>query len=145
MVGRQGCDERGQATVELAVVLPIAIIVAVIVVNALAFLGSCATFDRVARQAVCAWGAAPAAGQDSREVASAVKDELERAVGAQNVVVSVRVEDTEFGLVRFTARMEYSPTLFGLGLRREIFGIALPPMTREVSMVVDAYKPGVLF
>ena len=104
-----------------------------------------ATFDRVARQAVCAWGAAPAAGQDSREVASAVKDELERAVGAQNVVVSVRVEDTEFGLVRFTARMEYSPTLFGLGLRREIFGIALPPMTREVSMVVDAYKPGVLF
>ena len=39
MVGRQGCDERGQATVELAVVLPIAIIVAVIVVNALAFLG----------------------------------------------------------------------------------------------------------
>lgn len=55
------------------------------------------------------------------------------------------VEDTEFGLVRFTARMEYSPTLFGLGLRREIFGIALPPMTREVSMVVDAYKPGVLF
>lgn len=89
MVGRQGCDERGQATVELAVVLPIAIIVAVIVVNALAFLGSCATFDRVARQAVCAWGAAPAAGQDSREVASAVKDELERAVGAQNVVVSV--------------------------------------------------------
>ena len=78
-------------------------------------------------------------------MASAVKDELERAVGAQNVVVSVRVEDTEFGLDRFTARMEYSPTLFGLGLRREIFGIALPPMTREVSMVVDAYKPGVLF
>ena len=39
MVGRQGRDERGQATVELAVVLPIAIIVAVIVVNALAFLG----------------------------------------------------------------------------------------------------------
>lgn len=145
MVRKRGHGERGQATVELAVVLPIVIVVAVIVVNALTFLGSCATFDRVARQAVCAWGAAPEAGQSSQEVAALVKEEVERAVGAPHVTVAVRAEGAGAGLVRYTARMEYLPTLFGLGLRREIFGVALPPLVHEVSMTVEAYRPGVLF
>ena len=39
-------DDGGQATVELAVVLPVVIIVAVIAVNALTFFGACAAFDR---------------------------------------------------------------------------------------------------
>lgn len=138
-------DERGQATVELAVAMPVVIIVAVIAVNALAFFGECAAFDRLARQAACAWAAAPEAGQDAGEVAACIQEELQRTMGAPNIAIAVRAESSPFGLMRFVARIEYAPTLFGLGMRREVFGVALPPLVHEVSMTVDAYKPGVLF
>ena len=133
--GRQG--ERGQATVELAVVLPVALVVAVIAVNALAFFGTCASFDRVARQTVCALATAPASGDDTASLALAVEQALTRQVGEQGEV-QVRAEG-------FTARIEYAPTLFGLGMRSEIFGVALPPLVHEVDLVVDAYKPGIMF
>ena len=138
-------EEKGQATVELAVMLPVAIIVAVVVVNALTFFGTCAPFDRVARQTVCAWAAAPAAGEDAGDVAALVADELEERFADPHTAVSVRVETASAGLMRFTARIEYFPTLFGLGLRSEVFGVALPPLVHEVDLVVDAYKPGILF
>ena len=134
--GRQG--ERGQATVELAVVLPVALIVAVIAVNALA------SFDRVARQTVCALATAPASGDDAASLTLAVEEALVRQVGDQGEV-QVRAEGLASGLTRFTARIEYAPTLFGLGMRSEIFGVALPPLAHEVDLVVDAYKPGIMF
>ena len=57
----------------------------------------------------------------------------------------MRAEGFALGLTRFTARIEYAPTLFGLGMRSEIFGVALPPLVHEVDLVVDAYKPGIMF
>lgn len=137
--------DAGQATVEMAVVLPVAIVVAVIVVNALTFLGTCATFDRIARQTVGAYASAPASGEDAASIAAAVERELDGAVGADNVEVSVRAEGTTAGLVRYTARIEYAPTLFGLGLREEVLGVGLPRLAHEVDMTVDAYRPGILF
>lgn len=136
--------EAGQATVELAVVMPVAIIVAVIAVNALAFFGTCASFDRVARQTICALAASPDAGSDAGAVAVAVERELRSAVGEAGSV-TVRVEGDTAGLLRYTARLEYVPTLFGLRMRSHVFGIALPPLVHEVDLAVDAYKPGVLF
>ena len=53
---RKERGDAGQATVELAVVLPVAIVLAVIVVNALSFFEACAAFDQLARQAICAYG-----------------------------------------------------------------------------------------
>lgn len=49
---RKERGDAGQATVELAVVLPVAIVLAVIVVNALSFFEACAAFDQLARQAI---------------------------------------------------------------------------------------------
>lgn len=140
-------EGQGQATVELAVVLPAVIIVAVIVVNALSFFGTCASFDRVARQTICAYAAAPAVAGDaagSADVAHAVEAELQRAFGASNVEVSVTVGGTSLGFQRYTACIEYAPTLFGLGLRDEVFGVTLPRLSHEAHMTVDAYRPGVL-
>ena len=99
--GRQG--ERGQATVELAVVLPVALVVAVIAVNALAFFGTCASFDRVARQTVCALATAPASGDDTASLALAVEQALTRQVGEQGEV-QVRIGlDTVHGSYRVRA------------------------------------------
>lgn len=44
---RKERGDAGQATVELAVVLPVAIVLAVIVVNALSFFEACAAFDQL--------------------------------------------------------------------------------------------------
>ena len=54
---------RGQMTVELAVALPVLIIVAVIAVNALTVFADCAAFDRAFRQTVRAYATAPAYGE----------------------------------------------------------------------------------
>ena len=143
-MGVRKIGDRGQATVELAVVIPVALIVAVVTVNALAFFGTCAAFDRTARQAVCIYGAAPAAGEGPTDAVAHIEETLRDAVGASNVSVSASVESTVLGLERYTARVEFMPTLFGLGLRSEVFGVRLPPLTHEVSLVVARYRPGVL-
>lgn len=144
-MGIRKAGERGQATVELAVVFPVALIVAVVTVNALTFFGTCASFDRVARQAVCLYGAAPGAGEGPAEVTAHIEEALEEAIGASNVSVAVAVESTATGLERYTAHMEFAPTLFGANLRREVFGVRLPALRHEISLVVDRYRPGVLF
>ena len=105
MGGTRLREEKGQATVELAVMLPVAIVVAIVVVNALTFFGTCASFDRVARQTVCAWAAAPAAGEDAGDVAARLADELEERFAESHTAVSVRAEAASAGLVRFTARI----------------------------------------
>lgn len=137
--------ERGQATVELAVVFPVALVVAVIAVNALMFFGTCASFDRVARQTICAYAAAPSAGQDVGTVAQCVEDELGRYAGVAAEDVHVSAEASSSGLTRFVARVEYAPTLFGMRMRGAVFGVPLPALVHEVSLTVDMYRPGILF
>ena len=74
---RIACGESGQMTVELMAVLPVALIIAVIVVNALVFFGDCAAFDRVARNAVRVYATSPTYGaqaaQSQANVLSAVQ------------------------------------------------------------------------
>lgn len=136
--------ERGQATVELAVVMPVALALAVIAVNALSFLGTCAAFDRTARQTICAYAPAPDAGQTAAEVAVLVEEALDDALGAPNVTIEVSVQGAAAARQRYCARLAFAPTLFGLGLRDEVFGVRLPRLTHEVSLTVDPYRPGVL-
>ena len=73
-----------------------------------------------------------------------MEEALVRQVGDQGEV-QVRAEGLASGLTRFTARIEYAPTLFGLGMRSQVFGVALPPLVHEVDLVVDAYRPGIVF
>ena len=47
------------------------------------------------------------------------------------------------GRLEFRATLEYFPTLFGLGLRSEVFGVELPGLSHTVDFTVDQYKPGV--
>lgn len=137
-------SERGQASVELMMALPVMIAVAVIVVNALLFFSDCAAFDRLAHQAVRVHAASPAYGQDAQRSRDLVQSELERSFARDNLEVSVAVESVSGGRLSFDATLEYSPTLFGMGLRAEVFGVRLPGLSHTVSYVVDQYKPGVV-
>ena len=66
-------------TVELAVVFPVLLAVAVIAVNALLFFSECAAFDRVAREAVRVHAASPACGQGLEQSCALVSQTVEQA------------------------------------------------------------------
>ena len=136
--------ECGQATVELAAVLPVMLAVAFIVVNATLFLSECAAFDRLFPQAVRVHAASPGYGQDPAACRGRVQAQLEEAFPQENLSVSVAVEEASGGLVRYRARLEFQPTLFGLGLRSEVFGVELPGLAHTAECTVDRYKPGVI-
>lgn len=137
-------DERGQMMVELAVAFPVLIIVALIAVNALAFFSECAAFDNAFRDAVRVHATSPASGQGVEQSSALIQASLTSAFDANNEAARVSVEGASGGHVCFTGTLEYAPTLFGLGLRSTVFGIALPPLTHVSSFTVDCYKPGVL-
>lgn len=136
-------DERGQATVGLVAVLPVAIIVAAIAVNSLLFFSECAKFDRVARNAVRVCAASPAYGQGLDQSIAAIDAMIEEAMG-DGVDCQVGASGSGAGFTSFTATMSYEPSLFGLGLKDEVLGVALPALRHEVSLSVDSYKPGML-
>lgn len=140
----QARDERGQMTVELAVAFPVLIVVAVIAVNALTFFSECAAFDNAFRDSVRVFATSPASGQGIEQSVALVQADLAAAFDAANEEARVSVEGAAGGHTRFTGTLEYDPTLFGLGLRSSVFGIALPPLTHAASIAVDCYKPGVL-
>ena len=134
----------GQATVELAVALPVVIAVAVIAVNALLFFGECAAFDRVSSQAVRAYAASPAYGQDTQRSCALVKAALDRQFSESYLDVSVSAGNAGSGKVRFTSTLTFHPTLFGLGLKSRVFGVELPSLRHSSALAVSVYKPGVL-
>ena len=136
--------ERGQMTVELAVVFPVLIAVAVIAVNALLFFSECAAFDRVAREAVRVHAASPAYGQGLEQGCAQIAQTVEQACDRPYTATRVAVEEVNGGHAKFTATIEFSPTLFGMGLKSSVLGVALPHLQHAVSLVVDPYKPGVL-
>lgn len=131
-------------TVELAVAMPVLIIVAVIAVNAMTFFCQCAVFDRIAHEAVRVHAAAPAYGQGAGQGCASVEQDIRAALGDSNIDVTVSYEPADADFDKYTATIEYHPTLFGLGLRSRVFGVALPTLTHSTSYVVDSYKPGVV-
>ena len=136
--------DRGQMTVELAVAMPVLIIVAVIVVNAMTFFVDCAVFDRAVRDSVRAYASAPAYGEGPGQSCALVEQAVRDAVDQPNVEISVSHGTVGFDFDQYTAVIEYRPTLFGLGLRSEVFGVALPTLSHSTSYVVDTYKAGVI-
>ena len=133
----------GQSTVEFAITFPALMIVAVIAINACLFLGDCAAFDRVARQSVRVVATSPAYGQSVGMSISQIQSMLDVSFDRSNLQSSVSANGTSEGFVTFTATLDFSPTLFGLGLKQEVFGVALPHLSHSVDMTVSTYKPGV--
>lgn len=136
--------QRGQMTIELALALPVAVAVAAIVVNALAFMADCAEFDRLAHQAVRVHAVSPAYGQGPAQSCALVQSDIQASIDATNVEASVTYAGAAGDLVTYTATLLYHPTLFGMGLRDEVMGVALPALTHTVEYTVDVYKPGVV-
>ena len=138
-------DERGQMTVELVAVLPVAIIIALVVVNALTFFSECAAFDRLSRNAVRICATSPGYGQSLGDSVAEVRALIDEELDAENLAAEVAAEQDALGHVRFTMKLVFHPTLFGLGLRDSVLGVALPALEHTETIVMDSYKPGMFF
>lgn len=117
-------EERAQATVEMAVMAPVLIIVALIVYNLMVFISATARFDRVAPDIVLAHGASPVGGEGAATaaVAATVKTELERAMGTYDIEVEVSVAEEEDGSPHSTALAGGRPQ--DLHLHHEVHAMA---------------------
>lgn len=145
-IPNEGClpNEGGQMAVEFMVVLPVLLVVALIAVNALSFFSECAAFDNQFRQAVCTHAVAPAYGQDATGGVALVQASLNGAYTRDNQSVEVVCAQVAGGITKFTGTLTWHPTLFGMGLRSQVFGVNLPALKHSATLSVSCYKPGVL-
>lgn len=154
MSARRAGACSGQMAVELAVLVPACIAVALVVFNLGRFLVACAEFDRVALDAAVAHGVSPSGSggllAGAAEVRSAIEDAFSDTAGA-SVDVSAEELGVEDGaifslgpaLVRYrcTLRLRTWPTVFSFA------GVWLGTpfsLVHERSIVVDRYCPGVV-
>ena len=137
-------DSHGQATVEMAVVFPVVLILVVISFNTMNYLGICASFDRAFPQQVRVFAAAPRFGSNQGDAAASVQQVLAAKYAQECSNVSVVVSEDGWGNSVFQASFEYEPTFFGLQYRSILFGAQLPAFSHRTSFALNCYRPGVI-
>lgn len=149
-------EEQAQATVEMAIVLPVMIVVALIVYNLMVFVSATARFDRVAPDVVMAHGVSPEGdgGLGCTAVADAVEPYLDEAMEGYDVDIEVSCE-TDGGesgegalslvgsLWTFTCSMSYEPWPSGFSIAGVDLG-APAALVHKREVVVDPWRPGVV-
>lgn len=145
----------GQMTVELAVTVPVVLVVALVVLNLMWFVDACAAFDQVALDAVVAHGVSPAGEQTELASVEEVRAALELALGREGTCeVEVRAEgvgeegaETSFVisplLTRYTCTLVYRPWPRLLRMPGVTYEAPLA-LRHERELVVDRYRPGVV-
>ena len=148
--------EDGQMAVELAVLLPVVIVVALITYNLGRFVEACAAFDRVALDAVVAHGVAPAGEQSSLAAASEVQTCISEALAMSSCDVKVEAASRASAsplagisfpisplLTTYTCTLSYTPWPHSVSFGPVSFR---PPvrLTHTRTLVVDRFRPGVV-
>lgn len=148
--------QSGQMSVELAVMVPVTIVVSLIAFNLCRFMEACAVFDRVAPDAVISQGVSPTGEQSSLSSASQVASCIERALASSHCSVSVDVRGADpvrLGggltfplsplLTTYVCTLHYHPWPGSF----VIAGVPFSPpiaLTHVRTLVVDRYRPGVV-
>lgn len=145
----------GQMTVELAVLTPVVIVVALTIVNLMGFVEACAAFDQAAPDAVVAHGVAPAGEQDETRAAAEVRSAIEELLGREGrCEVEVRAEAVSVGststglvmsplLTRYVCTLTYHPWPRLLRMPGVTYEAPLA-LRHECELVVDRFRPGVV-
>ena len=149
----------GQMSVELAVVAPVVIVLALIVWNLMCFVEACAAFDQAALDAVTAHGVAPSGEQSERRAVEEVRAALEDTLsGLASCEVDVRSEPAEEAaegaatgavltvsplLTRYVCTLTYHPRPRLVSFPGVPYGAPLA-LVHERELVVDRYRSGVV-
>lgn len=140
-------------TVELAVVTPVVIVVALIVLNLMGFIEACAAFDQAALDCVVAHGVSPSGEQSEDSAVGEVSSALEAALSDYgSCEVSVRAERVGEGsegssfavsalLTRYVCTLVYRP--WPMVVRMPGFPMERPSRSRmSASWWSTAIAPG---
>lgn len=143
-----------QMTVELAVMTPVVIVVALVVLNLMGYVEACAAFDQAAQDAVIAQGVAPSGSQTAEHAAAEVRSLLEELLGRRDrCEVEVRAEAVSAGaegffvisplLTRYVCTLRYRPWPRLLRMPGVTYEAPLS-LRHECELVVDRYRSGVV-
>lgn len=147
-------SESGQMSVEIAVIIPVIVVVALAIANIMSFLGCCATFDRASLDAVIAHGVSPSGLQSELSATAAIQSSIEEALGSNpSVSVDVSAEPLSGSsgllaslcphLVRYTCTLHFKPWPQHLRLAGASMDAPFE-IVHERSLIVDRYRPGVV-
>lgn len=140
--------------VELAVLMPVLIAVALVSVNVMRFAEGCARFDRVAPDAVLTRGVSGSGSQGDLSQVSAVREAIEGAMGEVRCEVEVSVDEQGSessgatfllgpGLTRYVCVLKVAPWPSRVGIAG--VGYEMPSFLRhERVVVVDRYRAAVV-
>lgn len=151
-VGHLLREDLGQAAVELAVVIPVVLVVALIIINLGFFLYACAAFDRIAPDTALAYGSAPAGEQDAASATGQIKEAIERALDLPQVEVQVSAEPIDWtqsglitslapGRIKFVCTLSYRPIPSAFSIAGSSF-VAPWALEHRCIAVVDAGAVG---
>lgn len=141
--------------VELAVVVPVVMVVALIVLNLMGYVEACAAFDQAALDAVIAHGVSPSGEQTQVAAVDEVRSALAGALGREGTCeVEVSAERVGAGgeggsfvisplLTRYTCTLLYHPWPRLLRMPGITYEAPLS-LRHERQLVVDRYRPGVV-
>lgn len=154
-------EDRAQATVEMAIVAPVMLVLALIVYNVMMFVSATARFDRVAPDVVLAHGVAPAGDAtgvlSGASAAAQVEKQLAQAMDGHEVRVEVVVEGGEgsdgsdrgsllslVGSLRtYRCTLRYRPWPQGLSIAGVDLGAPFE-LVHSKAVTVDPWKSGVI-
>ena len=146
--------KSGQMAVELACLVPVALVVAVIVFNLVRFVEACAVFDRVALDAVVLQGVSPTGEQSLVSSVDAVRSSIAESFADMpscEIEVSAQTLDKSEGgsiavnplLTRYVCTLTFRPWPYSFSVAGVDAHVPLA-LTHEKSLVVDRFRSGVV-
>lgn len=146
--------ESGQMSIEIAIIIPLVLVVAITMANIMEYLICCTLFDRVSLDAVLAHGVSPAGLQTELAAVAEVESAIEGAMGgnpAITIEVSAAALSSPSGflaslnphLTRFTCTLRFKPW----PQRIRFAGVSMEApfeIVHTKSLVIDRYRPGVV-
>ena len=148
---------EAQATVEMAVVVPVLLVLALIVYNLMVFVSAVARFDRVVPDIVLAQGVSPGAdatGEAVTDASALIAEQVEAAMEGYDVEIEVTSsagegddDGTSFTLIgalrTYTCTMSYTPWPTSLTIAGVDLGAPLE-LTHERAVTIDPWRSGVV-
>ena len=142
-------NQSGQMFVETAVVLPIVLVIALIVINLFKFANLCAKFDRISVEQTIMCGSSYSQA-DSSDASEYIAQRIKSALQDDNCDIDVVLEakDGEMGNLvsvfqKYTATLKYKPWPHVIRLPLVSFDTPLY-LVHTSSIVVSPYKSGVV-
>ena len=149
-------EERAQATVEMAFVVPVLLVLALIVYNILLFVAATARFDRIAPDIVAAHAVSPSGEGDGSadDGVSVIESQIEGAMAGYDVEIEVTCTEGGAssgddlltligGLRTYRCSMRMRPWPSSLSIAGVDLGAPVA-LAHHRDVTVDPWRPGVV-